>query len=57
VVDSFGHCLQAAGSLGAGYLYSSWSEVIATTCDGKDDQKWNAPRGLGLRSLKGIQER
>ena len=57
MVDSFGHCLQAAGSLGADYLYSSWSEVIATTCDGKDDQKWNAPRGLGLRSLKGIQER
>jgi hypothetical protein len=57
VVDNWGHCLEAAGSLGPAYQYKTWSEVIVTTCDGSGIQKWNAPRSLGLGPLTGIQER
>ena len=56
VVDRYGHCLEAAGARGTAYQYEGWSEVIATTCDGSGIQKWNAPRGLNLSPLTGIQE-
>jgi hypothetical protein len=57
VVDRYGHCLEAAGWRGAYYQYLGWSLVIATTCDGSGQQKWNAPRGLNLSPLSGLQER
>lgn len=57
VVDIYGHCLQAAGSLGAANQYNGWSLVIATTCDGSGVQKWNKPNSAGLGPLSGIQER
>ena len=57
VVDRYGHCLEAAGWRGSAYQYLGWSLVIATTCDGSGLQKWNAPRGLNLSPLTGIQER
>jgi hypothetical protein len=57
VVDQYGHCLEAAGWRGSYYQYSGWSLVIATTCDGSGLQKWNAPRGLNLSPLTGVQER
>ena len=57
VVDMYGNCLQAAGSLGGAYQYKGWSEVIATACTGSGIQKWNKPNSLGLGPLTGIQER
>jgi hypothetical protein len=57
IMDSYGNCLEAAGTLGAAYLYSGYSEVITTACDGSGIQKWNKPRGLGLSPLTGVQER
>jgi hypothetical protein len=57
VVDQYGHCLEAAGWRGSYYQYNGWSLVIATTCDGSGLQKWNAPRGLNLSPLTGVQER
>jgi hypothetical protein len=56
IVDAYGKCLEAAGSLGTAYQYSGYSEVITSTCDGSDIQKWNKPRGLPLRPLTGIHE-
>jgi hypothetical protein len=57
ITDQYGHCLEAAGSLGAAYRYSTWSEVIATTCDGSGIQKWNVPASFGAGPLKGMQEK
>lgn len=57
ITDKFGHCLQAAGSLGAAYQYSTWSEVITTNCDGSAIQKWNVPASFGAGPLKGMQEK
>jgi hypothetical protein len=57
ITDQYGHCLEAAGSLGAAYLYLTWSEVIATTCDGSGIQKWNVPASFSAGPLKGMQEK
>jgi hypothetical protein len=57
VVDMYGNCLQAAGSLGSAHQYKGWSLVIATACNGSGVQKWNKPNSLGLGPLTGIQER
>jgi hypothetical protein len=58
ITDSNGNCLEAAGSLGSAYLYSgTWSEVIATKCDGSAIQKWNVPAGFNAGPLKGMQEK
>ena len=57
VVDQYGNCLEAAGSLGAAYKYSTWSEVIATTCDGTPIQKWNVPATHVAGPIQGLQEK
>jgi hypothetical protein len=57
ITDQYGHCLTAAGSLGSAYRYSSWSEVIATSCDGSAIQKWNVPASFGAGPLKGMHEK
>jgi hypothetical protein len=57
VMDVYGNCLMAAGSLGAAYQYSGWSYVITAQCDGSDPQRWNAPRNLKVAPLSGIQEK
>lgn len=57
VTDSYGNCLEAAGSLGAAYQYQTWSEVITTACDGSAIQKWNMPASATLGPLKGMQEK
>jgi hypothetical protein len=57
IVDGYGKCLEAAGARGTAYQYSGYSEVITATCDGSGVQKWNAPRGLNLSPLTGVQER
>jgi hypothetical protein len=57
VSDVYGNCLEAAGSLGAAYQYSGYSEVITATCNGSDIQKWNAPQNAKLSPLTGVQER
>ena len=56
ITDQYGHCLEAAGSLGTAYQFSGWSEVIATTCDGSAIQKWNVPASFGAGPLKGMHE-
>jgi hypothetical protein len=55
VLDMYGNCLMAGASLG--YTFSGWSYVITTPCDGKDQQKWNAPRSFKVNALSGIQEK
>jgi hypothetical protein len=57
VLDVYGKCLMAAGSLGSAYQFSGWSYVITAACDGSDPQKWNAPRNLKVSPLSGIQEK
>jgi hypothetical protein len=56
VIDFYGNCLEAAGSLGTAYQYKGYSEVITAPCDGSGLQKWNAPRSAKLSPLTGIQE-
>jgi hypothetical protein len=57
ITDQYGHCLQAAGSLGLAYQYLTWSEVIATTCTGSSIQKWNVPASNHAGPLTGLQEK
>jgi len=57
ITDQYGHCLEAAGSLGSAYLFLGWSEVITVTCDGSAIQKWNVPASFGAGPLKGMHEK
>jgi hypothetical protein len=57
VTDFYGNCLEAAGTLGTSYQYSTWSEVITAPCNGSDIQKWNRPASAKLGPLTGMQEK
>jgi hypothetical protein len=58
IVDQSGLCLMPAGSLGAAYKFSGlWSEVIVSTCTGKEIQKWNMPTSVDPSPLKSIKEK
>ncbi|MFI7543148.1 hypothetical protein [Actinoplanes sp. NPDC049599] len=58
IVDQFGLCLMPAGSLGAAYRYNGlWSEVIVSTCTGKEIQKWNMPSSVDPSPLKSMKEK
>jgi Tfp pilus assembly protein PilX len=56
IVDTYGRCL-SLGPAGPGRPdLSSWSSITTATCDGSNNQKWNAPPLPAAGNLTGERE-
>lgn len=52
-VDTYGRCLTAATS---DLFNGQWARMTTVTCNGRDEQKWNAPPNSGRAYFGGYRE-